>query len=351
MKTSELDFELPKRLIAQQGLTDRTGSRLLVLRRPDGGIEHRRFTDVAEYLESGDCLVVNESKVIAARFFTRRETGGRIEGLFLEPIEGGRWQVLLKNAGRLRLGELVTLERRGTDARKTTGNAVRLRAVAEQGEGRWVVQPELGGDYLKILGEYGCTPLPPYIQRPAEEGDQQRYQTVYARTPGSVAAPTAGLHFSEELLEQVAGRGVQIARVTLHVGLGTFKGVDTDRLEDHPMHWERYSIGEDDAGVINEAAARGGRIVAVGTTSVRTLESVAQGRQVKAGTGATRLFITPGYEFKIVDGMITNFHLPRTTLLALVCSFAGTEAVLAAYRAAVRKEYRFFSYGDAMLLT
>ena len=348
MRTDELDYDLPVELIAQRGLKERTGSRLMVLGRQSGSVEHGRFGEIVDYLREGDCVVLNDSKVVPARFFTRRATGGRIEGLFLEVVEGGGWQVLLKNASRLRIGECVRLCDIGDDQ---SGDGPELKVVERLQDGLWLVEPPVGSDYLDLLGRYGTTPLPPYIHRSAELEDDRRYQTVYAAEPGSAAAPTAGLHFSRELLDELGGMMVRIARVTLHVGLGTFKPVSSATLGEHTMHAERYCVDEAAAEAIDETVRQGGRIVAVGTTSVRTLETLARaGGGVEAGCGSTRLFIMPGYEFKVVDVMLTNFHLPRTTLLALVCAFGGTENVLAAYREAVESRYRFFSYGDAMLV-
>ncbi|MBN1436933.1 MAG: tRNA preQ1(34) S-adenosylmethionine ribosyltransferase-isomerase QueA [Sedimentisphaerales bacterium] len=350
MKTDELNYDLPEELIAQQALANRAESRLLVIDRQSDKLEHRQFKDIGDYLRAGDCLVVNESKVIPARFYARRASGGKIEGLFLELSEEGHWQVLLKNAGRLKVGETIELVRPGQVKDEVREAEVGLRVVERLGGGEWRLAFEGKGDYLGVLEEYGVTPLPPYIKRAAENDDIGRYQTVYAKRPGSAAAPTAGLHFTEELLGQIAAMGIRTAKVTLHVGLDTFKPVTSERLADHPMHSEHYLLDEENAGIINEARKAGGRIVAVGSTSVRVLETLGQDGEIAAGQGATRLFIMPGYEFRVVDAMITNFHLPRTTLLAMVCAFGGTERVLGAYREAVRERYRFFSYGDATLL-
>ena len=351
MKVSEFDYVLPERLIAQEGLPERTQSRLLVLDRERDAIRHRRFEALREYLEAGDCLVVNDSKVIPARFFARRQTGGTIEGLFLRSMGKGTWQVMLKNASRLREGEILTLY---SSARESGFDAeVGLRVVAKQERGVWLVGPEPEEDCLSILARYGSTPLPPYIRRKdmrKEASDRERYQTVYADLPGSAAAPTAGLHFDQEMLEKIQAKGVRIARVTLHVGLGTFGPVETEEIESHPMHTEEYRVEEEAAGIINDTRAQGNRVLAVGTTSVRTVEASANHGRVTAGSGWTDLLITPGYKFQIVEGLLTNFHLPRTTLLALVCAFGGTERVLRAYEEAIRQEYRFYSYGDAMLI-
>lgn len=353
MKVSELDYTLPERLIAQEGLSERAQSRLLVLDRNREGIFHSRFQALPEYLKAGDCLVVNNSRVIPARFFARRQTGGKIEGLFLRLTQEGAWQVMLKNASRLRAKEILTLYRPSEEAPSNPGTPIGLRVLDKQARGVWIVQPETEEDTCSILDRYGITPLPPYIRRKhlqREAVDRERYQTVYAAPPGSVAAPTAGLHFNHEMLESIEAMGVRIARVTLHVGLGTFAPVETETMEEHPMHTEEYRIEEQAADDINHTLAQGNRVIAVGTTSVRTLEASAKDGTVTAGHGWTDLLITPGYEFQIVRGLVTNFHLPRTTLLALVCAFGRTETVLSAYQEAIRREYRFYSYGDAMLI-
>ncbi|MCD6393921.1 MAG: tRNA preQ1(34) S-adenosylmethionine ribosyltransferase-isomerase QueA [Planctomycetes bacterium] len=343
-----MDYELPGELIAQAPAESRCGSRLLVLGRADGGVQDRSFADIAEYIDAGDCLVVNDTKVLPARFFARRLTGARLEGLFLAEHTDGRWEVMLKNSRKVRCGEEIILF--GRD-RSKWGHAVALQRLDE---GRWLLEMPRQLDVETILAQTGFAPLPPYIKR-GENSEQaaddlQRYQTVYARQPGAVAAPTAGLHFTSELLAQLRDKGVRSAYATLHVGAGTFKPVTAENLADHKIHSERFSLTEADADVINDTISTGGRIVAVGTTSVRTLETLAAGGRVKAGRGQTDLFIQPGYEFQVVDAMVTNFHLPRSTLLALVGAFAGLENVLAAYRHAIDQRYRFYSYGDAMLI-
>ena len=348
MRTDELDYELPGELIAQAPAESRCGSRLLVMERTDGDVRDRSFVDITEYIDAGDCLVVNDTKVLPARFFARRLTGARLEGLFLAEHAEGRWEVMLKNSRKVKCGEEIILF--GRD-RSEWGRAVALERLDE---GRWLLDMPRQLDVEKILAQTGFAPLPPYIKR-GDDGEQaandlQRYQTVYARRTGAVAAPTAGLHFTAELLAQLRDKGVRSAYITLHVGAGTFKPVTAENLADHKMHFERFSLAEEDAGVINDTISAGGRIVAVGTTSVRTLETLAKGRRVQAGRGRTDLFIQPGYEFQIVDAMVTNFHLPKSTLLALVGAFAGLENVLAAYRHAIRQRYRFYSYGDAMLI-
>lgn len=351
MKTSELDYELPEELIAQQPLPRRSDSRLLVLARDHENLEHRRINEISEYFCTGDCLVLNDTKVIPARFFLRRESGGRIEGLFLNISDVGYWRVLLKNAGRIKKNEVLTL----FDFRHDKLCAeYRLRIHERLDDGHWLLGPEFSESHLTVLDKTGITPLPPYIHRKHKREhaalDHERYQTVYAKLAGSVAAPTAGLHFTPELLNTIEQKGVHLVRLTLHVGLGTFKPVTVDDLQDHVMHEEFYRLDSATAEIINQTLDNQKRVIAVGTTSVRTLETLADNDRVTAGSGSTRLFITPGYRFQIAKAMLTNFHLPRSTLLALVCAFAGKEKVLDAYTQAVQQRYRFFSYGDAMLV-
>jgi S-adenosylmethionine:tRNA ribosyltransferase-isomerase len=348
MRTDELDYELPSGLIAQQPGSVRSESRLLVLNRADGTLTDSKFSRIGEYLSRGHCLVVNDTKVLPARFFARRQTGGKLEGLFLEQLEGGTWQVLLKGAGKVKAGEKIHIkDRSGAD-----------RYIAElmerADEGEWMLRVEGGEDFQEVLEQIGFAPLPPYIKRGADvaqdEVDQRRYQTVYANADGAVAAPTAGLHFTDELIKKLKADGIRFASVTLHVGAGTFKPVTTEVLEKHRIHSERFVIDQNSADIINGTKEAGGRIFAVGTTSVRVLESAVKGGKVEAADGRTALFIVPGFEFRIVDAMITNFHLPRSTLLALVAAFGGLGYILAAYRHAVENRYRFYSYGDAMLI-
>ena len=342
MKTSDFDYELPRELIAQYPARERDESRLLVLRRPEGGVEHRSFRDIGEYLRPADILVLNESEVMPARFLGAKEaTGGRVEMFLLRRVGGDRWEALLKPGARVRDGTLLTFG----DGR------LRARVVGPLPDGKREVELEGAGEMEPLIRELGRVPLPPYIDREAEEVDRERYQTVYARVPGAVAAPTAGLHFTEESLGVLAANGVRVARLVLHVGLGTFRPVSVDDPDEHEMEEERYVVTPEAAGAINEARGAGGRIVAVGTTSVRVLETVAdESGRVAPGGGATRLFIRPPYRFRAVDALLTNFHLPRSTLLMLVSALAGREAVLAAYEEAVRERYRFYSYGDAMLI-
>ena len=348
MKTEDLNYTLPPELIAQHPSQKRQQSRLLVLERSAKKLSDRIFSDLSGYLRSGDCLVLNNTKVLPARFYAQKPTGAQLEGLFIheEPDDG--WEVLLKNARKIKSGEEIELlDRNGS---------VWGRAVAEQSrtQGQWRLKPQQPIDAFTALDRIGLAPLPPYIKRERKDADRvedlQRYQTVYASRPGAVAAPTAGLHFDQPTLETLQALGVRLAYVTLHVGIGTFRPVQTETLDEHPMHEERCEIDTEAAEIINKAVNAGGRIVAVGTTSVRTLESIAKGRHVQPAQGQTKLFIKPGYKFKIVDAVITNFHLPKSTLLALVAAFAGLDFVLDAYQHAIEQKYRFYSYGDAMFI-
>lgn len=347
MRTDEFDYDLPPGLIAQEPAARRDQSRLLVLDRRTGAIEHRIFPDITGYLRTGDCLVVNDTRVIPARLMGRKEkTGGTVELLLLEERAGGDWDVLLRAGRRPRVGEAMLF------------GEGRLKAILinDGAMGKARVQFESAQPLLHIVEEIGEPPLPPYISRkdaPAEtrREDRERYQTIFAREPGAVAAPTAGLHFTPDLLKRLDGMGVRRASITLHVGIGTFRPVSSERVEDHAMEPERYEISPQAADVIEEARRDGRRIVAVGSTSVRTLESVfrEQGRIVP-GRGRTSLFIHPPYSFNVVNVLLTNFHLPRSTLVMMVSAFAGREAVLRAYQEAIRERYRFYSYGDCMLI-
>jgi len=341
VKLSDFDYPLPEELVAQEPVTPRDASRLLVLK-GEGPEEHRRFAEIESLLAPGDLLVFNDSKVIPARLVGRKESGGRAELLLCEPLAGGlgrRWRAMGQASKPIRDGTVVAFD------------GLSARVLASEGEGFHVVELDREGAELEAaLARAGRVPLPPYIRREPGEMDRARYQTVFAREPGSVAAPTAGLHFTEALLGRLAARGVRRAAVTLHVGPGTFLPVRGESIESHRMHAERYEVPPAAAEELEACRARGGRVVAVGTTSVRTLESAFDGARVAAGEGRTELFLRPGDSFRVVDRMITNFHLPRSTLLMLVCAFSGTERVLAAYREAVSRRYRFFSYGDAMWL-
>jgi S-adenosylmethionine:tRNA ribosyltransferase-isomerase len=341
MNLSDFDFALPEELIAQAPVTPRDASRLLVLP-PDGPLAHRAFADLPDLLSPGDLLVFNDTRVIPARLVGTKPTGGRAELLLCEPLAGGlgaRWRAMGQASKPIRAGTVLAFD----------GLSARVDAV--EGEGFYQVTLDREGPALEAaLARAGQIPLPPYVRRAPGPDDAVRYQTVFAQAPGSAAAPTAGLHFTEGLLERLAARGVGRAAVTLHVGPGTFLPVRGDSIEGHRMHGERYVVPALTAARIAEARAKGGRIVAVGTTSVRTLESAWQDGEVRAGEGRTELFIKPGHPFSAVDAVVTNFHLPQSTLLILVCAFGGMRRVLEAYREAVRERYRFFSYGDAMFL-
>ncbi len=340
MKTSDFYYELPKELIAQDPLEDRSASRLLHLSLADGSLEHRHFRDILEYLHEGDTLVINDTKVIPARLYGHREdTGGAVEILLLKRMEGDVWECLVKPGKKARPGSRIVFG----DGR-LTGEILDVDS-----EGNRHIRFFYEGIFEEILDQLGEMPLPPYITHKLE--DKNRYQTVYAREEGSAAAPTAGLHFTKELLEQVREKGVYIAPVTLHVGLGTFRPVKAEEVEDHHMHSEYYVVEESTARMVNESRERGGRVIAVGTTSLRTLESAADEKGIlHAGSGWTDIFIYPGYQFRIIDGLITNFHLPESTLIMLVCALGGKERVMRAYQEAVKERYRFYSFGDAMLL-
>ncbi len=335
MKTSDFDYNLPESSIAQTPAEPRDSSRLLVLHRDTGEVEHRIFRDVTDYLNAGDLLVLNQTRVIPARIYARKETGGRVELLLLRRRDEVTWEALVGGKG-LRVGRVVHVEE---------GPEVKILEELDGSE-RLIKFSEPIEPYFSKVGNM---PLPPYIHEKLD--DPERYQTVYAREPGSAAAPTAGLHFTPRLLEELQVKGVKIAYVTLHVGLDTFAPVNEENPEEHKIHSEWCELPQETADAINEIHARGGRVIAVGTTSVRTLESAAVGRDIISSyVGATSLFILPGYEFKIVDAMITNFHLPKSTLLMLVSAFAGRERILETYKTAIEEGYRFYSFGDAMLI-
>jgi S-adenosylmethionine:tRNA ribosyltransferase-isomerase len=375
-----LDYELPQDLIAQHPPSNREDARLLVV---DGqtplsessestsfgrvgncvpspaeggqavGFRDLQITDLPRLLSPGDLLVLNDTKVLPARFNARRLTGGLIGGLFVREEQPGLWRVMLRNAGRLREGERLIIQ-------AADGADFEVRTVANLGEGHWQVKVDVKGTVEGLLERVGHTPLPPYIRRDAEQTaqfdaeDRIRYQTIYARELGAVAAPTAGMHLTQALLRAIRDRGVEIAFVTLHVGIGTFKPIAANRLQDHRMHQERYELSAEAAGAVKRCRERGGNVVAVGTTSVRVLESTADPSRpglVKPASGTTDIFIYPRYRFRVVDRLLTNFHLPRSTLLALVMAFAGMELIRRAYRHAIEERYRFYSYGDAVFLT
>ena len=341
MKTSDFYFDLPQELIAQDPLEDRSSSRLLVLGKETGSIEHKHFYDILEYLREGDCLVLNNTKVIPARLYGVREgTGAMIEILLLKRKENNVWETLVKPGKKAKPGTKIIF-----------GDGLLVGEVLEiVEEGNRLIQFTYEGVFEEILDQLGQMPLPPYITH--ELKDKNRYQTVYAKYEGSAAAPTAGLHFTPQLLEKVKEKGVEIAEVTLHVGLGTFRPVKVEDVTQHHMHSEFYEVTEEASYIIKNTKERGGRVICVGTTSCRTIESAAArfDGDIKACSGWTDIFIYPGYQFRLLDGLITNFHLPESTLLMLVSALAGKERVLAAYEEAVKEKYRFFSFGDAMLI-
>ncbi|MEG0750132.1 MAG: tRNA preQ1(34) S-adenosylmethionine ribosyltransferase-isomerase QueA [Carnobacterium sp.] len=341
LSTNDFDFELPEELIAQTPLEDRSGSRLLILDKETGEIEDKHFTTILDELHAGDALVMNDTRVLPARLYgTKPETGGHVEVLLLKNTSNDEWETLVKPAKRAKVGTEIHF-----------GDG-RLKAVVKEelDHGGRIIDFSYDGIFLEVLESLGEMPLPPYIKERLE--DNERYQTVYAKENGSAAAPTAGLHFTEELLEKIKAKGVQLVFLTLHVGLGTFRPVSVDSIEDHEMHSEFYRLSEGAASQLNEVKKAGGRIVAVGTTSIRTLETIGTkfNGSIQADSGWTSIFISPGYEFKLVDAFTTNFHLPKSTLVMLVSAFAGREQVLAAYEHAVKEKYRFFSFGDAMFV-
>lgn len=343
MHIDDFDYNLPEELIAQHPADKRDASRLLVIDRDTGELEHRHFYNVLDYLNSGDCLVMNNSKVIPARLFGTKEiTGAKVEFLLIKRIKDDIWEAMVRPGKKLHVGDRVSFAEDGSLSAK----------IMEHGEGGTrIVRFEYEGDFHELLERIGKIPLPPYIERESDEEDKERYQTVYCKEEGSVAAPTAGLHFTEELIEKALEIGVKIAYVTLHVGIGTFRPVKCEKVEEHKMHFEEYEIDEENAAIINAAKKAGGRIISVGTTSTRTVESAAApDGTVIAGRGNTDIFIYPGYRFKVIDRLITNFHLPKSTLLMLVSALYNREKILEIYKEAVEQSYRFFSYGDAMLI-
>ena len=340
MKTSDFYFDLPQEQIAQDPLKDRSSSRLLVLDKETGEYEHRVFRDIVDYLHPGDCLVLNNTKVIPARLFGEKEgTGAHIEILLLKRRENDIWETLVKPGRKAKPGTKISFG----------GGLLTGEVMDVVEEGNRLIRFSYEGIFEEILDQLGQMPLPPYITHQLK--DKNRYQTVYAKYDGSAAAPTAGLHFTEELLEEIRDMGVKIAEVTLHVGLGTFRPVKVEHIQDHHMHSEFFMISREAADIINETKDSGGRVICVGTTSTRTIESAADEKgRLRECSGWTDIFIYPGYRFKVLDGLITNFHLPESTLVMLVSALAGREHVLNAYQIAVRERYRFFSFGDAMLI-
>ncbi len=341
MNKKDFYFDLPESLIAQKPLEDRASARLLVLNKKTGVVEHKIFRDILDYINPEDCLVINDTKVMPARLIGERESSGaKIEILLLKRIDGNCWETLVKPGKRARVGDRVVFG----------GGILKGEIIDIVQEGNRIVRFEFNGIFEEILDELGQMPLPPYIKEKLE--DKNMYQTVYAKHNGSAAAPTAGLHFTPALLEKIEKKGTKIASVTLHVGLGTFRPVKTDDILEHKMHSEFYSVEKSQADIINTVKKNGGKIISVGTTSTRTLESAAdENGIIKDGSGWTDIFIYPGYKFKTVDNLITNFHLPESTLIMLVSALAGRENVINAYKTAVEEEYRFFSFGDAMLVT
>lgn len=341
MKLKDFDFTLPEELIAQTPLEDRSSSRLMVLDKNSGKIEHRKFKDIVHYLNAGDCLVLNNTKVMPARLFgIKEETGAHVEILLLKQLEGDQWETLVKPAKRVKVGTVIDFGE----------GKLKAKCIDTLEHGGRIFQFSYDGIFYEILDELGEMPLPPYIHEQLDNPD--RYQTVFAKEIGSAAAPTAGLHFTEELLDEIRAKGVKTVFVTLHVGLGTFRPVSSENIEEHEMHAEFYHMSEETAEQLNEVRKNGGRIISVGTTSTRTLETIANrhnGRFV-GESGWTDIFIYPGYQWRAIDGLITNFHLPKSSLVMLVSALAGRENILHAYHIAVQERYRFFSFGDAMFI-
>ncbi|HTZ40028.1 MAG TPA: tRNA preQ1(34) S-adenosylmethionine ribosyltransferase-isomerase QueA [Syntrophales bacterium] len=343
MRLQDFDYTLPQELIAQSPAPGRDRSRMMVVQRRTGSMRNHVFHEFPEFLRKGDVLVINDSRVIPARLFARKTTGAAVEILLLRSREGAaspRWEALLRPAKRIKAGSTLGFDGGGS-----------VRVLERIDERKWVVEFRTGEPFESFLRRHGQAPLPPYIRREKTDGaspdDLDRYQTVYARHPGSIAAPTAGLHFTEAVLEKIRGHGIPVARVTLHVGYGTFTPVEVDKIEDHRMDEEYYEIGDETAEVINSAQ----RVVAVGTTSTRVLETIADDRgHIRASTGSTGLYIYPGYRFRRVGALLTNFHLPKSSLFLLACAFAGRDLLFAAYQKAIEDRYRFYSYGDCMFI-
>lgn len=346
MRVDDFNYELPEEMIAQKPSEKRDQCKLMVLDRENESIEHRNFTDILDYLHEGDCLVLNNSKVLPARLFgVKEKTGAKIEFLLIKRIEGDKWETMVKPGRRVKIGDTIVFS-----------DDFKAKVLDFGKDGTRIVEFIYEGIFMERLEEIGSMPLPPYIERPSDTEDKDRYQTVYCKDEGSVAAPTAGLHFTEELLDRAKAKGIKLVYVTLHVGIGTFRPVKCDIVEEHSMHFEEYSISDEAAAEINATIENGGKVISVGTTSTRTVESAAfydeeAGRYfVKPGDGSTGIFIYPGYEFKIIDRLITNFHLPKSTLLMLISALYDREKILEAYEEAKKNDYKFFSYGDAMLI-
>lgn len=340
MNTKDFYYDLPEELIAQKPLENRSDSRLMVLGKETGEINHKHFYDIIDYLKEGDCLVMNNTRVIPARLYgTKEGTGGKIEFLLLKRIDINTWEVILKPGRKAKVGSRFEFG----------GGLLKAEILEVIEDGNRIVRFEYDGVWEELLDRLGEMPLPPYIHE--KLNDRERYQTVYSKIEGSAAAPTAGLHFTNELLEKIKAKGVNIAFVTLHVGLGTFRPVSVDNVEEHKMHSEYYEVSEETAKIVNETKKKGGRIIAVGTTSVRTMESVAdEDGYLKKCSGNTEIFIYPGYKFRTVDALITNFHLPESTLLMLISAFSDKEKIFKSYNEAIKERYRFFSFGDAMFI-
>ncbi len=340
MNTKDFYYDLPEELIAQKPLENRTDSRLMVLSKDTGEITHKHFYDIIDYLKEGDCLVMNNTRVIPARLYGQKEgTGGKIEFLLLKRIDINTWEVILKPGRKAKVGSRFEFG----------GGLLKAEILEVIDDGNRIVRFEYDGIWEELLDKLGEMPLPPYIHE--KLSDRERYQTVYSKIEGSAAAPTAGLHFTNELMEKIKTKGIKIAFVTLHVGLGTFRPVSVENVENHKMHSEYYEVSEETAKIVNETRRNGGRIIAVGTTSVRTLESVAdENGEIRECGGNTEIFIYPGYKFKAVDALITNFHLPESTLLMLISAFSDKEKIFNAYNEAINEKYRFFSFGDAMFI-
>jgi len=338
-RTSSYFYNLPQELIAQYPKDKRSESLLLRLDRTNGKIYHHRFSEIIDFLKPGDALVLNKTKVIPARLFGTKPTGAKVEVFLLNQITDETWECLVKPGKRLRIGNRINFSEN-----------FKGEVIDYADEGGRIIRFEWQGDFWNILEDFGKMPLPPYIKREAIEKDKETYQTIYAENRGSVAAPTAGLHFTRELMQKIREKGVEILEVILHIGLGTFRPVKTDKIQDHKMHREHCQITKDVAEKINKAKDEGRRIIAVGTTTTRTLESFAENSRLKSGSHWTDIFIYPGKELQIINGLITNFHMPESTLLMLVSAFAGYENIMNAYKIAVAKKYRFLSYGDAMLI-
>lgn len=340
LKTNDFYYDLPEELIAQVPLKDRTNSKLMILDKINGNTEHKHFYDIVDYLDSGDCIVINDTKVMPARLFgTKRDSNSLIEFLLLKRIDNKKWETLVKPGKKARENAEIIFKE----------GLLEGKIIEVLESGNRIIEFKYEGIFEEILNELGEMPLPPYIHEKLE--DKDRYQTVYAKNLGSSAAPTAGLHFTDEIINKLQDKGVNIAKLTLHVGLGTFRPVKAEYITDHEMHSEYYEITEEEAKKINDAKGSGKRVISVGTTSTRTLETISdESGLVKASSGWTDIFIYPGYKFKLIDGLITNFHLPESTLIMLVSALAGKENTMGAYKTAVEQKYRFFSFGDAMLI-